>query len=233
MSGLYANTGCDLDLILYKGKAGQATYIFDDTGTDLGYKYAKGSAGWDLGFKVEDGTDIGRILGGDVVAVWRSSQCKGSSSSDVIADAWHYVTMFSSDKSSWTKIEQDVESYHIGTHTGGTSNFTRKSAYGAYAYHLMLNIEGADVEITLGSPSSSDGSVWINETRSPNKYTRNFVIVGQGGTNVSKEYEESYDDDGSYSSRWVYTPIYSSVQLKIAIKVDGAVTREYYAKLSF
>lgn len=234
MGNLYANTGCDLDLILYKGTGPGATYIYDDTGTDIGLKYTKGSTGYDLGFKVADGTDVGRILGGDVVSIWRSSQCKDTSSSDAINDAWHYVTMFSSDKSNWKKIEQDVETLSIGTHTAGTSYFSTKSSYGAYAYHLMFNFDEADAEVTLGSPSSGDGKVWIAETRSPNKYTKNFVIVGQGGSNVTKEYVESGSgSDGDYESHWEYTPIYSSIQLKIAIKVGGTVTKEYYAKLSF
>ena len=234
MSSLYANTGCDLDLILYKGTGPGAVYIYDDTGSDIGQKYAKGTTGYNLGFKVADGTDVGRILGGDVVAIWRSSHCTSSSSADdAIADAWHNVTMFSSDKSKWTKIEQDVESYHIGTHFHGTSLWRHNAGYGAYAYHLMLNIVGAEAEITLGSPSSSDGKVWLTEIKSPNSYTKNFVIAGLGGTNASKKYVETYGDDGSYSSRWEYTAIYSSIQLKIAIKSGGSVTREYYAKLSF
>lgn len=237
MGSLYANTGCDLDLILYKGTGSLTTEIFDDTGTDIGAKYTSGSTGYDLGFIGSSGQDIGRILGGDVMAIWRSNRTSYSDgSSDPIDDAWHMVTMFSSDKSKWNKVEKEAEALTIGRHKGGSGLLSKRDrGYGAYAYHLMANGDGAEMEITLGSPTSSDGKVWINEIRSPNAYTKNFVIVGYGGNNTDDWYESGYTDgNGEYhSGTWHHDAIMSSITLYIKLKVGGLTTKSYSAKLNF
>ena len=233
MSSLYANTGCDLDLILYKGTGALTTEIFDDTGTDIGLKYTSGSTGYDLGFVGSSGQDIGRVLGGDVLAVWRSNQTDlADNSDDPISDAWHNVTMFSSDKSKWTKIEKEVEELSIGQHYSSTGLFFSKKKYGAYAFHLMANGDSAEIEVSLGSPSSSDGKVWIAEERSPNTYTKNFVIVGQGGEETKKEWVSAKDDpDGQ--GYYKYVAVKSSISLTIKLKMGGLAIKSYYAKLSF
>lgn len=233
MSSLYANTGCDLDMILYKGEGPGSVYIFDDTGTDIGTKYSRGSTGYDLGFIGSSGQDLGRILGGDVMAVWRSNQTdKADNESDPINDAWHLVTMFSSDKSKWTKVEQEVESLNIGQHYSVINYFTSKRKYSAYAYHLMANGDSSSIEVTLGSPSSSDGKVWIAEIRAPNSYTKNFVIVGQGGNETKKEWVSAKDDpDGQ--GYYKYVAVKSAVTLRISMKIGGLAVKNYSARLEF
>lgn len=238
MSSLYANTGCDLDLILYKGTGPGSIYIYDDTGTDLGQKYSSGSVGYDLGFAAPSGQDIGRILGGDVLAVWRSNLTDASDgASDPISDAWHLVTLFSSDKSKWNKITQDTEAYTLGRHkkSAGSLFNQHERGYRAVAYHLMVNATNSDMEITLGAPSSTDGNVWIDEIRSPNAYTKNFVVVGYGGVNERKWYEDGYTDehDDWVAGQWHTEMVMSSISLYVNLKIGGLTTKSYAAKLSF
>lgn len=234
MSSLYANTGVDLNLILYSGTGASETGIIDDTGQDLGYKYSSGSVGYDLGFVAKSGQDIGRILGGEVVAVWRSKETDASTdSASVISSAWHYVTMFKSTSEDWTKKEVSSESMQIGTHRVGAMLLEHKCT--AVAFHVTALGTDSTVDISLGTPSLSSaeawdyGKVWIDEIRSPNSYTKNFVVCGQGGTGyTTTTTKDEYGDEHTS-----YHPSYSYVTLTITAKVNNVATRRYTMTFSY
>lgn len=238
MSSLYANTGVDLSLILYSGTGASETGIIDDTGQDLGYKYSAGSVGYDLGFVAKSGQDIGRILGGEVAAVWRSKETDASTdSASVISSAWHYVTMFKSTSEDWTKVDSSSESLHIGTHN--TGSLLSKSRCSAVAYHVTALDTDSSIDISLGTPSSNDGRVWIDEIRSPNSYTKNFVVCGQGGGRYTEKYvsgsggnPDDYAGDW-VASHWEYTAILSYVTLTITAKASNVATRRYTMTFSY
>lgn len=231
MSSIYANTGVDLSLILYSGTGASETGIIDDTGQDLGYKYSSGSVGYDLGFVAKSGQDIGRILGGEVVAVWRSKETdRSTDSASAIDSAWHYVTMFKSTSEDWTKKEASSESMQLGTHD--TPSFYEDSSCSAVAYRVTALGTDSSIDINLGTPSSNDGKVWIDEIRSPNSYTKTFVVCGRGGSNYEYKYTK-VDIDGVVD--WAYVPyeVLSYVTLTITAKVNNVATRRYTMTFSY
>ena len=235
MSSLYANTGVDLNLILYSGTGASETGIIDDTGQDLGYKYSSGSVGYDLGFVAKSGQDIGRILGGEVAAVWRSKETDASTdSASVIDSAWHYVTMFKNTSEDWTKIEASSETRHLGLHANG-SLWRKTPKCSAVAYHVTALGTDGSIDISLGTPSSNDGKVWIDEIRSPNSYTKNFVVCGLGGTDYYEKFVSGYTNDyGDYvESHWERISILSYVTLTITAKVNNVATRRYTMTFSY
>ena len=231
MSSLYANTGVDLNLILYSGTGASETGIIDDTGQDLGYKYSSGSVGYDLGFVAKSGQDIGRILGGEVVAVWRSKETdRSTNSASVIDSAWHYVTMFKSTSSDWSKKDTTTESMQLGTHD--TPSLEEDSSSSAVAYRVTALGTDCSIDIALGTPSSNDGKVWIDEIRSPNSYTKTFVVCGTGGSNYV--YKKTKVDIGGVVE-WYDIPyeVLSYVTLTITAKVNNVATRRYTMTFSY
>lgn len=243
MSSLYANTGCDLDLILFTGTGPGSLYIYDDTGQDLGERYVKGSVGYDLGFVAPSGQDIGRILGGDVAAIWRSTKQAmpyKTYASDCISTSWGLVDKFSSTKDGWSRITAESETLEIGEHQSAFRSYYNNwpikyygPYYGSYAFHVVAHATDAEIEVSLGSPTSGDGKVWIDEIRSPNPTTKNFVVVGLGGTRITWTVEEDIYDGSSENKLWVDHPVWSYVTLYIKLKIGGTVARTYAAKLKF
>ena len=243
MSSLYANTGCDLDLILFTGTGPGSLYIYDDTGQDLGERYVKGSVGYDLGFVAPSGQDIGRILGGDLVAIWRSTKQAmpyKTYASDCISTSWGLVDKFSSTKDGWSRITADSEELEIGQHQHVSRSYYYNYPwsyygpyYGSYAFHVVAHATDAEIEVSLGSPSSGDGKVWIDEIRSPNPTTKNFVVVGLGGTNITWTVHQEPNATDHMDKSWICNTVWSYVTLYIKLKIGGTVARTYAAKLKF
>ncbi len=227
MSGLYANTGVDLDLILYTGSGAQTTEIYDDTGLDIGLKYSSGDTGYALGFQVHDGRDVGRILGGEVAEIWRTEQTKRSRDRSAVESAgWELVNAFKKDKFQWKKVTSTTDSRTIGIH----HCLAPHPYYGAYAFHVAANATDSEVEVSLGGVSGgSGGGIWLSEIRSPNTYTKNFLVVGLGSELETKE--DYVNEDGSVVKQ--YVPVYQRVRLRITLKASGIPTRSYVMNLSF
>lgn len=229
-------------MLFYTGTGASMTGIIDDTGQDIGYKYSAGSLGLDLGFVASSGQDVGRILGGEVAEIWRSrevikdSSAKyawkyyygNSESASAASSAWHLVTMFKSTSSDWRKVTSTTENLNIGCHGGSWSH----GYLSAYAFRVTAIDEEGSIDISLGTPSSNDGSVWITETRSPNNYTKTFVVCGAGGTNNNDRYYSEYDGERNWD---VYetNPIYSYRTLTITTKVRGVATRTYSVRFKY
>lgn len=253
MSNLYANTGVDLDLILYQGTGAQTTGIIDDTGQDLGNRYSSGSVGYDLGFVAQSGQDIGRILGGEVAAVWRSrgTDVVWSSSADsVVSTAWHYVTMFKNTSSDWNKITSDTDTVIVGNNWG--TNKGQKFAlpcpqgWSAYAFRVVLNQTSASIDVALGTISytttfdydsrwTDPGQIHLSELRHPNSYTTTFVLYGKNGYGNVHAGDEWYDDGSEFSYGYFpyYDQTFSTVPLIITLKNNGIATRTYRATVKF
>lgn len=238
MPNLYANSGVDLDLIFFDGTGANTTGIIDDTGQDIGYKYSAGSVGMDLGFVASSGQDVGRILGGEVAEIWRSREVIKSDSEKLIwkryyessesavaaSSAWHLVTMFKNTSSDWEKVSNTTESQWIGLHGGWLGHFRYYGRISAYAFRVVAMDTEGSVDISLGAPSSNDGNVWITEIRSPNAYTKTFVVCGLGGENLTDSDSDSEDDPD---------PIYSYRTLTITTKVRGIATRTYSVRFIY
>ena len=244
MSSIYANTGVDLSLILYSGTGASETGIIDDTGQDLGYKYSSGSVGYDLGLVAKSGQDIGRILGGEVAAVYVSEACLSSNfywsgnsvdTNSVISAAWDKVSHFSTQKDKWTRCTGSI-GFALPR---SSTRYVPYQYYIAVAFHVVVNSVDASASASLSGVTrgvgdnsqlhnaeesySANYGLHITEVRRPSSGEMNFVVAGRSGYKGHCTWE--WHADYQYWDYEKFTPVYDYLPVVVSAKVNEVTTR--------